>query len=139
MNITIALAISPSGGRFAAIKTHTAPSRAVRKGEARATDSSNARAIRSSPVPCCQSAWLEIIQVLVPKANANASGRLQRLFSRRSTKNIRTLATEARNDAEIFSINSATRSICGCSQPWELSQITAGRERGGTNKRDKKR
>ena len=39
------------------------------------------------------------------------------LPSRRSTRNIRTLAIAASSDAESFSMNSATRSICGCCQP----------------------
>ena len=41
----------------------------------------------------------------------------QRFLSRRSTRNIRTLAIAARTDAESFSMNSATRSSCGWCQP----------------------
>ena len=46
--------------------------------------------------------------------------------SRRSTKNIRTLAIAASSDAESFSMTSATRSICGCCQPCSLEPARGG-------------
>ena len=112
-----AQASNASGGRFAAMSTQTAPSAAAFFRVAGEITRRSARAIRSSPAPCCQSAWLEIIQVFVPQANASASTKLHRLPSRRKTTYIRTLASAARSEADNFSIISATRSTSGCCHP----------------------
>ena len=113
----MAAATSASGGRFAAIATQTAPSAAQRAGVSVDVASRSASATRSSPVPCCQRAWLEIIQVLVPKANATASGKAHRPASRCSNRYTITTVIAASSDAESFSMMVATQSTCHGCQP----------------------